>query len=87
MSKWCTTITQHLKRDQDIDQGDQDVISQIRQIDHFLSKSRDLKIKSRVDFEEDFDEIKDLIPPKTLFMVDDILNLIDKVKQEVIDRR
>ena len=63
-----------------MDQGDQDVLSQI-------SKSRDLKLKSIVDFEEDFDDIKDLISPKTLFMVDDKLNQIDEVKQEVIDRR
>jgi len=87
VTKWCTTVTQHLNRDQDMDQGDQDVLSQIRQIDYLLSKSRDLKIKSRVDFEEDFDDIKDLISPKTLFMVDDKLNLIAEVKQEVIDRR
>ena len=70
-----------------MDQGDWDVLSPTRQIDYLLSKSRDLKIKSRVDFEEDFDNIKDLISPKTLFMVDDKLNLIDEVKQEVIDRR
>ena len=87
MSKWYTTVTQHLNRDQDMDQGGQDIFSQIRQIDYLLSKSRDLKIRSRVNFEEDFDDIKDLISPKTLFMVDDKLNLIAEVKQEVIDRR
>ena len=70
-----------------MDQGGQDIFSQIRQIDYLISKSRDLKIKSRVDFEEDFDDIKDLISPKTLFMVDDKLNLFAEVKQEVIDRR
>ena len=87
VSKWCTTTTQHLNRDQDMDQGDQDVLSQIRQIDYLLSKSRDLKIKSRIDFEDDFDDIKDLISPKTLFMVDDTLNMIEEVKNAVIDRR
>ena len=87
ISKWCTTVTQHLNRDQDMDQGGQDIFSQIRQIDYLLSKSRDLKIRSRINFEEDFDDIKDLISPKTLFMVDDKLNLIAEVKQEVIDRR
>ena len=87
ISKWCTTVTQHLNKDQDMDKVDQDILVQIRQIDYLLSKSRDLKIKSRVDFEEYFDDIKDLISPKTLFLVDDALNMIVEVKQEVIDRR
>ena len=47
---------------QDEDQVDPDILSQKRLIYYVLSKSRDLKIKSRVDFEEDFDDIKDLKP-------------------------
>ena len=35
-----------------------DVFSQIRQLDYLLSKSRELKLRSRVDFDEDFEEIK-----------------------------
>merc|ERR1719233_1457003 len=87
ISKWCTTVTQHLNREQDMDHWGQDIFSQIRQIDYLISKSRDLKIKSRVDFEEDFDDIKDLISPKTLFLVDDRLNMLVEVEQEVIDQR
>ena len=35
-----------------------DVFSQIRQLDYLLSKSRELKLRSRADFDEDFEEIK-----------------------------
>ena len=39
-----------------------DVFSQIRQLDYLLSKSRELKLRSRADFEEDFEEIKAWLP-------------------------
>ena len=40
---------------------------------------RDIKIKSRAEFEEDFDGIKELIAAKTLFMVDDKISMFEEV--------
>ena len=87
VGKWCDTATQHLNREQDMDRGDQDVFSKIRQIDYLLSKSRELKIKSRLDFEDDFDDIKDFISAKIMFSVDDHLKQLEEVKMKVIERR
>ena len=52
-----------------------------------MSKSRDIKIRGRLDFEEDFDDIKDIISAKTLFMVDDHIQRMEEVKNKVIARR
>lgn len=46
-----------------------------------------MKIKSRVDFEEDFDDIKQLITAKTLFSVGDKIKQFEEVKREVTNRR
>jgi len=86
LSKWCMTASQHLNMDQDMDR-DMDILSQIRQIDYLLSKARGMKIKSRIDFEEDFDDIKHLITAKTLFTVGDKINQFEEVKKEVTARR
>ena len=42
---------------------------------------RDIKIKSRAEFEEDFDGIKELIAAKTLFMVDDKISMFEEVRK------
>ena len=85
LSKWCTTATQHMNMDQDMDR-DQDILSQIRQIDYLISKAKEMKIKSRLDFEEDFDDIKHLISAKTLFSVGDKIKQFEEVKKEVTAR-
>jgi len=88
MTKWCSTASQHLSRDEDMDRpGEGDTLSQIRQIDYLMSRSRDIKIKSRLEFEEDFDEIKELIAAKTLFVVDDKIAQLEEIKRAVIERR
>ena len=46
-----------------------------------------MKLKSILDFEDEFDVIKDLISPKTLFMVDDKINLLQQVRRNVIERK
>ena len=46
-----------------------------------------MKIKSRVDFEEDFDDIKHLITGKTLFAVGDKIKQFEEVKKNVTNRR
>ena len=46
-----------------------------------------MKIKSRIGFEEDFDDIKHLIAAKTLFSVGDKVKQFEEVKKEVTARR
>ena len=52
-----------------------------------ISLSSGMKIKSRVDFEEDFDDIKHLITAKTLFAVGDKIKQFEEVKRNVTNRR
>ena len=52
-----------------------------------MIKARDVKIRGRLDFEEDFDEIKDLISAKTLITVDEHITKLEEVKKKVSDRR
>ena len=103
VNKWCLTATEHLDRDEDLDRpgvammtpgGNGEVVeigenvySQIRQIDYLLSKSRELKLRSRHDFEENYDEIKDIVSAQTLFGVDDALEQLETVTLRVVQRR
>ena len=43
VGKWCSTATEHLNRDLETT----DPFSQIRQIDYLLSRSRELKLRTR----------------------------------------
>lgn len=86
MSKWCDSAEHHLNREQARDCHEQDILSQIRQIEYLVSKSRDIKIRGRLDFEEDFDEIKDIISAKTLFKTDDHIQRMEEVKSRVMSR-
>ena len=104
LAAWCSTTTQHLNMDLDMDR-DTDILSQIRQIDYLLSKARGefsisslfiftrliyflgMKIKSRIDFEEDFDDIKHMITAKTLFSVGDKIKQFEEVKKDLGARR
>ena len=45
-----------------------------------------MKIKSRVDFEEDFDDIKHMLTAKILFAVGDKIKQFEEVKKEVAAR-
>ena len=46
-----------------------------------------MKIKSRVDFEEDFDDIKHMLTAKILFAVGDKIKQFEEVKRDVTNRR
>ena len=46
-----------------------------------------MKIKSRIDFEEDFDDIKHMITAKTLFSVGDKIKQFEEVKKDLSARR
>ena len=52
-----------------------------------MSRARDIKIRGRSDFEEDFDEIKDVVSAKTLITVDEYINQLEDVKKKVTERR
>ena len=56
------------------------------QIEYLMSKARDVKIRGRLDFEEDFDEIKDIISAKTMFKTDDHIQRMEEVRARVIAR-
>ena len=86
MSKWCDSAEHHLSKEQARNSDEQDLLSQIRQIEYLLSKSRDIKIRGRLDFTEDFDEIKDKISAKTLFKTDDHIERMEEVKNRVLAR-
>ena len=45
-----------------------------------------MKIKTIFEFEEEFDSIRDLISPKTLFNVDDNLNAMHEIKRKLLHR-
>ena len=49
-------------------------------------KVDELKVKSIFDFDEEFDSIRELISPKTLFAVDDTLNNLQEVKRKLMQR-
>ena len=103
ITEWCESATKHLEKEasksveskesgqqeaekQPMEQ-EQDVLSELRQLDYLMSRARDIKIRGRKDFEEDFDEIKDLISAKTLATVDEHITKLDDVKKKVSDRR
>ena len=67
--------------------SDEDVFSQIRQIDYLLSKSRELKLRNRRDFEDTFEELKDMLTAQTIFAVDDALDQLEAVTIQVMQRR
>ena len=63
-------------------------LPQIRQIDYLLSKSRELKIRSRNDFETYYEDIKDAtVSAQTLFAVDDALEQFHSVAARIMQRR
>jgi len=64
-----------------------DVLSELRQLEFLMSRARDIKIRGREDFEEDFVEIKDLVSEKTIVIVDEHITKLEEVKKKVSDRR
>ena len=88
-NKWSSSALSHLERQDEprSSMTDEDVFSQIRQIDYLLSKSRELKLRSRREFEETFDELKDMLAPQTIFAVDDALDQLETVTLQVMQKR
>ena len=57
------------------------------QTDYLLSRSRELKLRTRSDFETVYEDIKELMSAQTLFAVDDALEQLEAVTVRVIQRR
>ena len=87
--KWSNSSLEHLERQDNprSSLSDEDVFSQIRQIDYLLSKSRELKLRNRRDFEDTFEELKDMLTAQTIFAVDDALDQLEEVTVQVMQRR
>ena len=87
--KWSNSALEHLQRQDNprTSLSDEDVFSQIRQIDYLLSKSRELKLRNRRDFEDTFEELKDMLTAQTIFAVDDALDQLEDVTVQVMQRR
>ena len=60
----------------------------MHQVSHLILylKVDELKVKSIFEFDEEFDIIRELISPKTLFAVDDTLNSLQEVKKKLMQR-
>ena len=60
----------------------------MHQLSHLILylKVDELKVKSIFEFDEEFDSIRELISPKTLFAVDDTLNSLHEVKKKLMQR-
>ena len=96
LNKWCGTASDHLDSGCDLEApagptdvtSSSDPFSQIRQIDYLLSRSRELKVRTRNDFENCYDDIKDVsVSAQTLFAVDDALERFGAVSAGLMQRR
>lgn len=58
---------------------DVDILDQIKQLDKLIAKQREMIIRSRSQFEDEFYCVKDLINEKCLLMVDQRLNVFHEV--------
>ena len=60
----------------------------MQQLSHLILylKVDELKVKSIFEFDEEFDSIRELISPKTLFAVDDTLNSLQETKKKLMQR-
>lgn len=60
----------------------------MQQLSHLILylKVDELKVKSIFEFDEEFDSIRELISPKTLFAVDDTLNSLQEIKKKLMQR-
>ena len=63
---------------------DVDILDQIKQLDKLIAKQREMIIRSRSQFEDEFYCVKDLINEKCLLMVDQRLNVFHEVKPFMI---
>ena len=63
---------------------DVDILDQIKQLDKLIAKQREMIIRSRSQFEDEFYCVKDLINEKCLLLVDQRLNVFHEVIQFII---
>ena len=83
---WCSSVTTHLDKDQTTEEK-VNILDQLKELDDLLSAQREMIIRSRPEFEENFYDIKDLIDVKTLLSVDEKLTQFEEVKKTIIESR
>ena len=77
---WCEEVNAHLdKKLEAQSEKDVDILEQIKHLDKLIAKQRDLIIRSRSQFEDEFYCVKDLINAECLKMVDQRLNMFHEV--------
>ena len=83
VSQWCEEVNAHLDKKLEAQtEKDVDILDQIKQLDKLIAKQRDLIIRSRSQFEDEFYCVKDLINAKCLLIVDQRLNMFHEVIQK-----
>ena len=80
VSQWCEEVNAHLDKKLEAQtEKDVDILDQIKQLDKLIAKQRDLIIRSRSQFEDEFYCVKDLINAQCLTIVDQRLNMFHEV--------
>ena len=80
MANWCDEVNAHLDKKLEAQtEKDVDILDQIKQLDKLIAKQREMIIRSRSQFEDEFYCVKDFINEKCLLLVDQRLNIFHEV--------
>ena len=83
MTSWCDQVNDHLDAKLEVkSEKDVDILDQIKQLDKLIAKQREMIIRSRSQFEDEFYGIKDLIDQKCLELIDQKLTAFHEVRTE-----
>ena len=88
MTSWCDQVNDHLDAKLEVkSEKDVDILDQIKQLDKLIAKQREMIIRSRTQFEDEFYNIKDLIDGRCLELIDQKLSTFHEVKSSVLEVR
>ena len=83
MTSWCDQVNDHLDAKLEVkSEKDVDILEQIKQLDKLIAKQREMIIRSRSQFEDEFYNIKDLIDQKCLELIDQKLSTFHEVEDK-----
>ena len=84
MANWCDEVNAHLDKKLEAQtEKDVDILDQIKQLDKLIAKQREMIIRSRSQFEDEFYCVKDFINEKCLLLVDQRLNMFHEVNLDL----
>ena len=87
MRSWCDEVNDHLDAKLEVkSEKDVDILEQIKQLDKLIAKQREMIIRSRSQFEDEFYGIKDLIDQKCLELIDQKLTVFHEVRRQRQDK-